>query len=201
MEIQIDSPVATVSDFSMDLGPIEFDVDIDEPIGDIALVEIDSDMEEMPALDMPSGPITMDVEADMDVELDIEVDVEVEAEAETNTPSNNRTSQKTNSKSKSKSDNNKSESKVTMKSIIASQAAEQAVSDVVSRLTQDNQMRVIATLGANLKDVLDLKDAQFYVGEDIYINKTIEDVYGVAFSYAQDQLHNEMVEEQYETGE
>lgn len=201
MEIQIDSPVATLSDFSMDLGPIEFDMDVDEPIGDIALVEVDADMEEMPSLDMQSSPIAMDVEADVDVELDIEVDVEVEAEAETSAPSNNRTTQKSNSKSKSKSSDDKSESKVTMKSIIASQAAEQAISDVVSRLTQDNQMRVIATLGANLKDVLDLKDAQFYVGEDIYINKTIEDVYGVAFSYAQDQLHNEMVEEQYKTGE
>ena len=218
MEVTVDSPMAmdSLSNFSMDLGAIDaggFDSDVD--MGDVAMIEMDGGVEEMPPIDMggPGPSIDMDKgdAGEPDMEMDVaEVEVEVDVEVDAGPAPGPSTSQPTKSASKSenkseskssKSDSDKSESKVTMNSIIAAQAADKAVSDVVSKLTQDNQMRVIATLGADLRDIIDLKDAQFYSPETIYINNNIEDLYGVAFSRAQDYLHEQMVEEQYKTGE
>jgi len=216
MEVTVDSPMAmdSLSNFSMDLGAIDtggFDSGGD--MGDVAMVEMDGGVEEMPPIDMggPGPSVDMDMsdagEPDMEMDVaEVEVDVEVDAGPAPGSSSSQPTKSAGKSESKSeskssKSDSGKSDSKVTMSSIIAAQAADKAVSDVVSKLTQDNQMRVIATLGADLKDIINLRDAQFYAPETIYINNNIEDLYGVAFSRAQDYLHEQMVEEQYKTGE
>jgi hypothetical protein len=215
MEVTVDSPMAmdSLSDFSMDLGGFD-----SGDMGDVAMVEMDGGVEEMPDIDMndAGGPeIEMDMggaepEMEMDMgdaggpEMEAEVDAGPEMEAEVEAGPETSPTQQAKSESKSEEKSNKteekSEGKVTMKTIIAAQAADKAVSDVVSKLTQENQMRVIATLGADLRDVINLRDAQFYSPETIYINNNIKDLYGVAFSRAHDYLHDQMVEEQYKTG-
>lgn len=118
-----------------------------------------------------------------------------------NSKSESKSDSKSDSKSESKSEESKSEGESSdeAKTEVANAIAQRIVADIASGTgDQAAALAAMASLGANLVDASLFDLANFYVGEDIYINKTIEDVYGVAFTYAQDKLMDKMVEQQYQ---
>ena len=210
IELDFVEEVFEFNDVSMNDGEIEF-VPIEAPVEEITVASVELEIAEI-ELNLPEPEVEI-VEVETEVELEIEMEMEeivvVEAEPEEeitekaqekpqeSEPEQPQTPQKEEDPEETVEEEKPSEPKVSKK--------EKAATKIVKKIddkaryndaAQTKTLIVMQILG-NTKTFFDTQSFIQDTNVDEYLNKTINDQYGMLFNMAQDNTIQEMIDAQY----
>ena len=210
VELEFVEEVFEFNDISMNEGEIEF-VPIEAPVEEITVASVELEIAEI-EINIPEPEVEI-VEVETEVELEIEMEMEevvvVEAEPEEEVieesqeepqesePEQPQTPQKEEDPEKVVEEEKPSEPKVSKK--------EKAATKIVKKIddkaryddaAQTNTLIVMKIFG-NTKTFFDTQSYMQDRSVDDYLNKTIEDQYGMLFDMAQNNTLQEMIDAQY----
>jgi hypothetical protein len=210
VELDFVEEVFELNDVSMNDGEIEF-VPIEAPVEEITVASVELEIAEI-EINLPEPEVEI-VEVETEVELEIEMEMEeivvVEAEPEEEVieesqeepqeaePEQPQTPQKEEDQEETVEEEKSSEPKVSKKE----KAATKIVKKIDDKARYDNVAQtktlIVMQILGNTKTFF---DSQSYIQDsnvDDYLNKTIEDQYGMLFNMAQDETMMEMIDAQY----
>jgi hypothetical protein len=210
VELDFVEEVFEFNDVSMNDGEIEF-VPIEAPVEEITVASVELEIAEL-EINLPEPEVEI-VEVETEVELEIEMEMEevvvVEAEPEEEViekaqeepqesePEQPQTPQKEEDPEEVVEEEKSSEPKVSKKE----KAATKIVKKIDDKARYDNAAQtktlIVMQILGNTKTFF---DSQSYIQDsnvDDYLNKTIEDQYGMLFNMAQDETMMEMIDAQY----
>ncbi len=210
VELDFVEEVFELNDVSMNEGEIEF-VPIEAPVEEITVASVELEIAEI-EINLPEPEVEI-VEVETEVELEIEMEMEeivvVEAEPEEEVieesqeepqeaePEQPQTPQKEEDQEETVEEEKSSEPKVSKKE----KAATKIVKKIDDKARYDNAAQtktlIVMQILGNTKTFF---DSQSYIQDtnvDDYLNKTIEDQYGMLFDMAQNNTLQEMIDAQY----
>jgi hypothetical protein len=210
VELDFVEEVFELNDVSMNEGEIEF-VPIEAPVEEITVASVELEISEI-EINLPEPEVEI-VEVETEVELEIEMEMEeivvVEAEPEEEVieesqeepqeaePEQPQTPQKEEDQEETVEEEKSSEPKVSKKE----KAATKIVKKIDDKARYDNVAQtktlIVMQILGNTKTFF---DSQSYIQDtnvDDYLNKTIEDQYGMLFDMAQNNTLQEMIDAQY----
>jgi hypothetical protein len=210
VELDFVEEVFEFNDVSMNDGEIEF-VPIEAPVEEITVASVELEIAEI-EINIPEPEVEI-VEVETEVELEIEMEMEeivvVEAEPEEeiieesqeepqeSEPEQPQIPQKEEDPEEVVEEEKSSEPKVSKKE----KAATKIVKKIDDKARYDNAAQtktlIVMQILGNTKTFF---DSQSYIQDsnvDDYLNKTIEDQYGMLFNMAQDETMMEMIDAQY----
>jgi hypothetical protein len=210
VELDFVEEVFELNDVSMNDGEIEF-VPIEAPVEEITVASVELEIAEI-EINLPEPEVEI-VEVETEVELEIEMEMEeivvVEAEPEEEVieesqeepqeaePEQPQTPQKEEDQEETVEEEKSSEPKVSKKE----KAATKIVKKIDDKARYDNVAQtktlIVMQILGNTKTFF---DSQSYIQDtnvDDYLNKTIEDQYGMLFDMAQNNTLQEMIDAQY----
>jgi len=210
-ELDFVEEVFEFNDVSMNDGEIEF-VPIEAPVEEITVASIELEIAEI-EINLPDPePEIVEVETEIEMELEMEMEeiVVVEAEPEeeiTEEPQEEsqepeqeqpQTAQKEEDSEETVEEEKSSEPKVSKKEKAASQIVKKI--DDKARYDDAAQMKtlIVMQILGNTKTFFDSQATIVDTNVTEYLNKTIEDQYGMLFNMAQDQTMNDMVNSQWQ---
>jgi hypothetical protein len=210
VELDFVEEVFEYNDVNMNDGEIEF-VPIEAPVEEITVASVELEIAEI-EINLPETEVEI-VEVETEVELEIEMEMEevvvVEAEPEEEVieesqeepqesePEQPQTPQKEEDPEETVEEEKPSEPKVSKK--------EKAATKIVKKIddkaryddaSQTKTLIVMQILG-NTKTFFDTQSYMQDTNVDDYLNKTIEDQYGMLFDMAQNNTLQEMIDAQY----
>jgi len=211
VELDFVEEVFEFNDVSMNEGEIEF-TPIEAPVEEITVASVELEIAEI-EINLPEPEVKI-VEVETEVEMEIEMEMEeivvVEAEPdeevieepqeESQEPEQEQpqTPQKEEDPEETVEEEKSSESKVTKKE----KAATKIVKKIDDKARYDDAAQtktlIVMQILGNTKTFF---DAQFTIVDTNvteYLNKTIDDQYGMLFNMAQDQTINDMVNSQWQ---
>ena len=210
IELDFVEEVFEFNDVSMSDGEIEF-VPIEAPVEEITVASVELEIAEI-ELNLPEPEVEI-VEVETEIELEIEMEMEeivvVEAEPEEEVieesqeepqesePEQPQTPQKEEDPEETVEEEKPSEPKVSKKE----KAATKIVKKIDDKARYDDAAQtktlIVMQILGNTKTFF---DSQSYIQDtnvDDYLNKTIEDQYGMLFNMAQNSTLQEMIDAQY----
>ncbi|BCV05822.1 MAG: hypothetical protein CM15mV118_180 [uncultured marine virus] len=210
VELDFVEEVFEFNDVSMNDGEIEF-VPIEAPVEEITVASVELEIAEI-EINLPEPEVEI-VEVETEVELEIEMEMEeivvVEAEPEEEVieesqeepqesePEQPQTPQKEEDPEETVEEEKPSEPKVSKKE----KAATKIVKKIDDKARYDDAAQtktlIVMQILGNTKTFF---DSQSYIQDtnvDDYLNKTIEDQYGMLFDMAQNNTLQEMIDAQY----
>ena len=210
VELEFVEEVFELNDISMNEGEIEF-VPIEAPVEEITVASVELEIAEI-EINLPEPEVEI-VEVETEVELEIEMEMEeivvVEAEPEEEVieeaqeepqesePEQPQTPQKEEDQEETVEEEKPSEPKVSKKE----KAATKIVKKIDDKARYDDAAQtktlIVMQILGNTKTFF---DSQSYIQDtnvDDYLNKTIEDQYGMLFNMAQNDTLQEMIDAQY----
>ena len=210
VELEFVEEVFEFNDISMNEGEIEF-VPIEAPVEEITVASVELEIAEI-EINIPEPEVEI-VEVETEVELEIEMEMEevvvVEAEPEEEVieesqeepqesePEQPQTPQKEEDLEETVEEEKPSEPKVSKKE----KAATKIVKKIDDKARYDDAAQtktlIVMQILGNTKTFF---DSQSYIQDtnvNDYLNKTIEDQYGMLFNMAQNNTLQEMIDAQY----
>jgi hypothetical protein len=210
VELDFVEEVFEFNNVSMNDGEIEF-VPIEAPVEEITVASVELEIAEL-EINLPEPEVEI-VEVETEVELEIEMEMEevvvVEAEPEEEVieesqeepqelePEQPQTPQKEEDPEETVEEEKPSEPKVSKKE----KAATKIVKKIDDKARYDDAAQtktlIVMQILGNTKTFF---DSQSYIQDtnvNDYLNKTIEDQYGMLFNMAQDETMMEMIDAQY----
>ena len=210
-ELDFVEEVFEYNDISMEDGEISF-TPIEPEVEDVTLTSVELEIAEI-EINLPDPePEIVEVETEIEMELEMEMEeiVVVEAEPEdeiTEEPQEEsqepeqeqpQTAQKEEDPEETVEEEKSSEPKVSKKEKAASQIVKKI--DDKARYDDAAQMKtlIVMQILGNTKTFFDSQATIVDTNVTEYLNKTIEDQYGMLFNMAQDQTMNDMVNSQWQ---
>ena len=210
VELDFVEEVFEFNDVSMNDGEIEF-VPIEAPVEEITVASVELEIAEI-ELNLPEPDIEI-VEVETEVELEIEMEMEeivvVEAEPEEeiteepqeepqeSEPEQPQVPQKEEDPEETVEEEKPSEPKVSKKE----KAATKIVKKIDDKARYDDAAQtktlIVMQILGNTKTFFDTQSFIQDTNVDEYLNKTINDQYGMLFNMAQDNTIQEMIDAQY----
>ena len=210
IELDFVEEVFEFNDVSMNDGEIEF-VPIEAPVEEITVASVELEIAEI-ELNLPEPEVEI-VEVETEVELEIEMEmeeivvVEVEPEEEIteeaqeepqeSEPEQPQTPQKEEDPEETVEEEKSSEPKVSKKE----KAATKIVKKIDDKARYDDAAQtktlIVMQILGNTKTFFDTQSFIQDTNVDEYLNKTINDQYGMLFNMAQDNTIQEMIDAQY----
>ncbi len=210
VELDFIEEVFEFNDVSMNEGEIEF-VPIEAPMEEITVASVELEIAEI-EINLPEPEVEI-VEVETEVELEIEMEMEeivvVEAETEEETieeaqeepqesePEQPQTPQKEEDPEETVEEEKASEPKVSKKE----KAATKIVKKIDDKARYDDAAQtktlIIMQILGNTKTFFDSQSFIQDTNVTEYLNKTIDDQYGMLFNMAQDSTIQEMIDAQY----
>ena len=210
VELEFVEEVFEFNDVSMNEGEIEF-VPIEAPVEEITVASVELEIAEI-EINIPEPEVEI-VEVETEVELEIEMEMEeivvVEAEPEEEVieesqeesqesePEQPQTPQKEEDPEETVEEEKPSEPKISKKE----KAATKIVKKIDDKARYDDAAQtktlIVMQILGNTKTFF---DSQSYIQDtnvNDYLNKTIEDQYGMLFDMAQNSTLQEMIDAQY----
>ena len=210
VELEFVEEVFEFNDISMNEGEIEF-VPIEAPVEEITVASVELEIAEI-EINIPEPEVEI-VEVETEVELEIEMEMEevvvVEAEPEEEVieesqeepqesePEQPQTPQKEEDLEETVEEEKPSEPKVSKKE----KAATKIVKKIDDKASYDDAAQtktlIVMQILGNTKTFFDSQSFIQDTNVDDYLNKTIEDQYGMLFNMAQNNTLQEMIDAQY----
>ena len=210
VELDFIEEVFEFNDVSMNEGEIEF-VPIEAPVEEITVASVELEIAEI-EINLPEPEVEI-VEVETEVELEIEMEMEeivvVEAEPEEETieeaqeepqesePEQPQTPQKEEDPEETVEEEKSSEPKVSKKE----KAATKIVKKIDDKARYDDAAQtktlIVMQILGNTKTFFDAQSTIVDTNVTEYLNKTIDDQYGMLFNMAQDNTIQEMIDAQY----
>ena len=210
VELEFVEEVFEFNDISMNEGEIEF-VPIEAPVEEITVASVELEIAEI-EINIPEPEVEI-VEVETEVELEIEMEMEevvvVEAEPEEEVieesqeepqesePEQPQTPQKEEDPEETVEEEKPSEPKVSKKE----KAATKIVKKIDDKARYDDAAQtktlIVMQILGNTKTFFDSQSFIQDTNVDDYLNKTIEDQYGMLFNMAQNNTLQEMIDAQY----
>ena len=210
VELEFVEEVFEFNDISMNEGEIEF-VPIEAPVEEITVASVELEIAEI-EINIPEPEVEI-VEVETEVELEIEMEMEevvvVEAEPEEEVieesqeepqesePEQPQTPQKEEDLEETVEEEKPSEPKVSKKE----KAATKIVKKIDDKARYDDAAQtktlIVMQILGNTKTFFDSQSFIQDTNVDDYLNKTIEDQYGMLFNMAQNNTLQEMIDAQY----
>ena len=210
IELDFVEEVFEFNDVSMNDGEIEF-VPIEAPVEEITVASVELEIAEI-EINLPEPEVEI-VEVETEVELEIEMEMEeivvVEAEPEEEVieesqeepqesePEQPQTPQKEEDPEETVEEEKPSEPKVSKKE----KAATKIVKKIDDKARYDDAAQtktlIVMQILGNTKTFFDSQSFIQDTNLDDYLNKTIEDQYGMLFDMAQNNTLTEMIDAQY----
>ncbi len=210
VELDFVEEVFEFNDVSMNDGEIEF-VPIEAPVEEITVASVELEIAEI-EINLPEPEVEI-VEVETEVELEIEMEMEeivvVEAEPEEEVieesqeepqesePEQPQTPQKEEDPEETVEEEKPSEPKVSKKE----KAATKIVKKIDDKARYDDAAQtktlIVMQILGNTKTFFDSQSFIQDTNLDDYLNKTIEDQYGMLFDMAQNNTLQEMIDAQY----
>jgi len=210
VELDFIEEVFEFNDVSMNEGEIEF-VPIEAPIEEITVASVELEIAEI-EINLPEPEVEI-IEVETEVELEIEMEMEeiviVEAEPEEETieeaqeepqesePEQPQTPQKEEDPEETVEEEKASEPKVSKKE----KAATKIVKKIDDKARYDDAAQtktlIVMQILGNTKTFFDSQSFIQDTNVTEYLNKTIDDQYGMLFDMAQDNTIQEMINAQY----
>ncbi len=210
IEIEFVEEVFEYNDVSIDSGDINF-TPIETEVEEVSFETVELEIQELEInfeIDLPEPEVEVaSLEAEMEMELEIEMEVADEQIEETTEPDSETTEESiVEVEDSSKQEDIQQEETEEPKQPVKEQSAkEKAATQIVkkiddkARYDESNQMKtliVMQVLG-NTKTFFDTQATIQDVDVNEYLNKTLEDNYGVLFDMAQAQTMEDMIDAQY----
>jgi hypothetical protein len=210
VELDFVEEVFELNDISMNEGEIEF-VPIETPVEEITVASVELEIAEI-EINLPEPEVEI-VEVETEVELEIEMEMEevvvIEAEPEEEVieesqeepqelePEQPQTPQKEEDLEETVEEEKPSEPKVSKKE----KAATKIVKKIDDKARYDDAAQtktlIVMQILGNTKTFFDTQSYMQDTNVDDYLNKTIEDQYGMLFDMAQNNTLQEMIDAQY----
>ena len=210
VELDFVEEVFELNDISMNDGEIEF-VPIEAPVEEITVASVELEIAEI-EINLPEPEVEI-IEVETEVELEIEMEMEeivvVEAEPEEEVieesqeepqesePEQPQTPQKEEDPKETVEEEKPSEPKVSKKE----KAATKIVKKIDDKARYDDAAQtktlIVMQILGNTKTFFDTQSYMQDTNVDDYLNKTIEDQYGMLFDMAQNNTLQEMIDAQY----
>jgi hypothetical protein len=211
VELEFVEEVFEYNDVSMNDGEIEF-VPIEAPVEEITVASVELEIAEI-EINLPEPEVEI-VEVETEVELEIEMEMEeivvVEAEPEEeitekaqekpqeSEPEQPQTPQKEEDPKETVEEEKPSEPKVSKKE----KAATKIVKKIDDKARYDDAAQtktlIVMQILGNTKTFFDSQSFIQDTNVTEYLNKTIEDQYGMLFDMAQNETMNNMVDSQWQ---
>jgi hypothetical protein len=211
VELEFVEEVFEYNDVSMNDGEIEF-VPIEAPVEEITVASVELEIAEI-EINLPEPEVEI-VEVETEVELEIEMEMEeivvVEAEPEEEVieesqeepqesePEQPQTPQKEEDPEETVEEEKPSEPKVSKKE----KAATKIVKKIDDKARYDDAAQtktlIVMQILGNTKTFFDSQSFIQDTNVNDYLNKTIEDQYGMLFDMAQNETMNNMVDSQWQ---
>ena len=210
IELDFVEEVFEFNDVNMNDGEIEF-VPIEAPVEEITIASVELEIAEI-ELNLPEPEVEI-VEVETEIELEIEMEMEeivvVEAEPEEeiieesqeepqeSEPEQPQTPQKEEDPEETVEEEKSSEPKISKKE----KAATKIVKKIDDKARYDDAAQtktlIVMQILGNTKTFFDSQSFLQDTNVTEYLNKTIEDQYGMLFNMAQDNTIQEMIDAQY----
>jgi len=210
VELDFVEEVFEYNDVSMNEGEIEF-VPIETPVEEITVASVELEIAEI-EINLPdSEPEIVEVETEVEMEIEMEMEeiaiVEVEPEEEPieesqeesqeSEPEQPQTAQKEEDSKEKVEEEKSSEPKVSKKEKAATKIVKKI--DDKARYDDASQTKTLIVMQI-LGNTKTFFDSQSYIQDtnvNEYLNKTIDDQYGMLFNMAQDNTIQEIIDAQY----
>ena len=210
VELDFVEEVFEFNDVSMNDGEIEF-VPIEAPVEEITVASVELEIAEI-ELNLPEPEVEI-VEVETEVELEIEMEMEeivvVEAEPEEAVieesqeepqepePEQPQTPQKEEDPEKTVEEEKPSEPKVSKKEKAATKIVKKIDDNARDDDAAQTKTLIVMQILGNTKTFFDTQSYMQDTNVDDYLNKTIEDQYGMLVDMAQNNTLPEMIDAQY----
>jgi len=197
--IEPETEEVTYETVELEIQEFEIDFEIDLPEPELVSVEIETEME-----------LELEIEMEMEIDLpepEVEETIDEQPTEETTEPDSETTEEPTmeNENSSEQEDIQQEEVEEPKEPVKEQSAKEKAATKIVkkiddkARYDESNQMKtlIVMQILGNTKTFFDTQSTIQDTDVNEYLNKTIEDNYGVLFDMAQGQTMEDMINAQY----